>query len=97
MKCPCENESPDPCPICGATVSGDDPVNGVCQATIIDDRVRRAGIEAMREAAVNVLAVYEQRARVNAIANKDGAGKLWSAEHVGYQVAIAAIKALEVD
>lgn len=29
--CPCENETPDPCP-CGATVSGNDPVRGVCQA-----------------------------------------------------------------
>jgi hypothetical protein len=29
--CPCENEKPDPCPLCGATVSGDDPRNGVCQ------------------------------------------------------------------
>ena len=31
-KCPCKNEQPDPCPVCGATVSGDDPVKGVCQA-----------------------------------------------------------------
>lgn len=30
--CPCENETPDPCPACGATVFGDDHVNGVCQA-----------------------------------------------------------------
>jgi hypothetical protein len=30
--CPCENETPDPCPACGATVSGDDDVRGVCQA-----------------------------------------------------------------
>jgi len=30
--CPCENETPDPCPACGATVSGNDPVRGVCQA-----------------------------------------------------------------
>lgn len=30
--CPFENEIPDPCPACGATVSGDDPVSGVCQA-----------------------------------------------------------------
>ena len=30
--CPVANESPDPCPKCGATVSGNDPVNGVCQA-----------------------------------------------------------------
>jgi hypothetical protein len=30
--CPCQEETPDPCPACGATVSGDDPVNGVCQA-----------------------------------------------------------------
>lgn len=30
--CPCEYETPDPCPKCGATVSGNDPVNGVCQA-----------------------------------------------------------------
>lgn len=30
--CPCKEETPDPCPACGATVSGNDPVNGVCQA-----------------------------------------------------------------
>lgn len=30
--CPVENESPDPCPRCGATVAGDDEVMGVCQA-----------------------------------------------------------------
>ena len=30
--CPCENESLTPCPACGATVSGNDPVRGVCQA-----------------------------------------------------------------
>jgi hypothetical protein len=30
--CPCEDEQPDPCPACGATVKGDDPVRGVCQA-----------------------------------------------------------------
>lgn len=30
--CPCREETPDPCPACGATVSGDDPVRGVCQA-----------------------------------------------------------------
>jgi hypothetical protein len=30
--CPCENELHDPCPACGATVSGDDAVLGVCQA-----------------------------------------------------------------
>lgn len=30
--CPCEEETPDPCPACGATVAGDDPVRGICQA-----------------------------------------------------------------
>lgn len=30
--CPCENEEPDPCPACGATVGGKDPVHGCCQA-----------------------------------------------------------------
>lgn len=30
--CPCENDAPDPCPECGATIRGDDPVHGVCQA-----------------------------------------------------------------
>ena len=30
--CPCEKEEPNPCPACGATVSGNDPVRGVCQA-----------------------------------------------------------------
>ena len=29
--CPCYAEEPDPCPKCGATVSGNDRVNGVCQ------------------------------------------------------------------
>jgi hypothetical protein len=31
--CPCKEETPDPCPACGATVAGNDPVRGVCQAT----------------------------------------------------------------
>lgn len=30
--CPVENETPDPCPACGATVEGHDKVRGVCQA-----------------------------------------------------------------
>jgi hypothetical protein len=30
--CPCKDETPDPCPACGATVEGADPVRGVCQA-----------------------------------------------------------------
>lgn len=30
--CPCDNDAPDPCPACGATLSGDDPVRGICQA-----------------------------------------------------------------
>jgi hypothetical protein len=30
--CPCENERPDPCPACGATVSGKDRWRGRCQA-----------------------------------------------------------------
>lgn len=30
--CLCENESSDPCPACGATVAGNDAVNGICQA-----------------------------------------------------------------
>jgi hypothetical protein len=30
--CPCKHERPDPCPACGATVEGNDPVRGVCQA-----------------------------------------------------------------
>lgn len=30
--CPCENDMPDPCPACGATVEGNDPVYGICQA-----------------------------------------------------------------
>jgi hypothetical protein len=29
--CPCKDEQPDPCPMCGATVSGNDAVNGACQ------------------------------------------------------------------
>ena len=30
--CPCKDETPAPCPACGATVSGNDPVRGRCQA-----------------------------------------------------------------
>lgn len=30
--CPCEDDAPDPCPACGATVKGDDKVRGICQA-----------------------------------------------------------------
>lgn len=30
--CPCNDDKPDPCPACGATVSGNDPVRGICQA-----------------------------------------------------------------
>lgn len=30
--CPCHEEMPDPCPECGATVSGKDAVRGICQA-----------------------------------------------------------------
>lgn len=30
--CPCREETPDPCPACGATVSGKDAVRGVCQS-----------------------------------------------------------------
>ena len=30
--CPCYEETPDPCPACGATVEGNDPVGGVCQS-----------------------------------------------------------------
>ena len=30
--CPCHDETLDPCPACGATVSGKDAVRGVCQA-----------------------------------------------------------------
>lgn len=40
--CPVMNESPDPCPKCGATVSGNDPVNGVCQAGETWDRATAA-------------------------------------------------------
>lgn len=32
LYCPCENDLPDPCPACGATVAGNDSVSGVCQA-----------------------------------------------------------------
>lgn len=34
--CPCKYETPDPCPKCGATVKGDDLVNGICQADKLD-------------------------------------------------------------
>lgn len=30
--CPVEDGSPNPCPACGATEEGNDPVRGVCQA-----------------------------------------------------------------
>ena len=29
--CPCKDDKPDPCPLCGATVAGDDPRRGICQ------------------------------------------------------------------
>ena len=31
LYCPCNNDAPDPCPLCGATLRGDDPVRGICQ------------------------------------------------------------------
>jgi hypothetical protein len=40
MKCPCDNGIPDPCPLCGATVSGQDAVNGICQVNGITSHVR---------------------------------------------------------
>lgn len=46
--CSVDSESPDPCPRCGATVIGNDPVNGICQAdkldavVVTDDMVERA-------------------------------------------------------
>lgn len=51
--CPCKDETPDPCPKCGATVKGDDLVNGICQAdkldavVITDEMIVRA-IDALR-------------------------------------------------
>jgi hypothetical protein len=39
--CPCEDEKPDPCPKCGATVSGNDPVHGRCQAGAQFDEILR--------------------------------------------------------
>jgi hypothetical protein len=41
-KCPCLDESVDPCPRCGATVSGNDAVNGICQADFIDKGIADA-------------------------------------------------------
>ena len=35
--CPCRDEAPDPCPLCGATVAGNDSVNGVCQCPPLTD------------------------------------------------------------
>ncbi len=40
--CPVNEESPDPCPKCGATVKGNDPVNGICQAGATWDRATAA-------------------------------------------------------
>lgn len=51
LGCPVYDETPDPCPRCGATVAGNDPVRGECQApklnavVVTDDMV-----EAAREA-----------------------------------------------
>lgn len=42
LDCPCDEERPDPCPKCGATVAGNDPVNGVCQAGATWDRATLA-------------------------------------------------------
>lgn len=42
IDCPCNEESPDPCPKCGATVKGDDAVHGVCQAGAGWDRATAA-------------------------------------------------------
>jgi hypothetical protein len=46
-RCPCFDESLDPCPRCGATVSGNDAVNGICQADFIDKSIADA-ITALR-------------------------------------------------
>lgn len=32
MYCPCQDDEPATCPACGATVSGNDPFEGRCQA-----------------------------------------------------------------
>jgi hypothetical protein len=42
--CPCQDNKPDPCPLCGAMVAGNDPVRGVCQADVI----RKAHVEHAR-------------------------------------------------
>lgn len=56
--CPVENESPDPCPKCGATVSGKDAVNGVCQAGATWDRATAA--ERTRCAAIVQAARFDE-------------------------------------
>lgn len=43
--CPCEDELPDPCPACGATVSGNDPVRGVCQSLSMKAERRLSPVE----------------------------------------------------
>lgn len=53
LGCPVEDEGPDPCPKCGATVEGNDPVNGVCQADKLDAVVIT---DAMVERARDVIA-----------------------------------------
>ncbi len=30
--CPCDDDKPDSCPVCGATISGNDKHHGICQA-----------------------------------------------------------------
>ncbi len=42
MNCPCDNDTPDPCPKCGATVE-----NGVCAASLFTEAIVCAVINAL--------------------------------------------------
>lgn len=61
--CPVENESPDPCPKCGATVSGKDAVNGVCQAGATWDRATAAERERCAQVAERYLSATTESKR----------------------------------
>jgi hypothetical protein len=60
-ECPVENEGPDPCPKCGATVSGKDPVNGVCQAGATWDRATAAERERAAKIAYTEAVEFQRR------------------------------------
>jgi len=44
MKCPCENDLPDPCPLCGARVS-----DGTCRVNLFTEEITYAVINAISD------------------------------------------------